>query len=74
MSEQFDTSSKKGRGMARKSLPLIEAMAAIRVDEEIKALIEPEAWERCRVIDEAERESMRHVLDKWKACKSTPKK
>jgi hypothetical protein len=41
MSEQFDTSSKKGRGMARKSLPLIEAMAAIRVDEEVTLLAPP---------------------------------
>src|SRR6516165_3047105 len=29
MTEQFDTSIKKGRGMARKSLDLIEAMTAI---------------------------------------------
>jgi hypothetical protein len=36
-----------------------------RVEEEIEKHIEPEAWERCRVIDEAERESLRHVLDKW---------
>jgi hypothetical protein len=36
-----------------------------RVEEEIKKHIDPEAWERCRVIDEAERESLRHVLDRW---------
>jgi hypothetical protein len=65
MSEQFDTSSKKGRGMARKSLPLIEAMAAIRVDEEIKALIEPEAWERCETLSRAQRDSLHEVLSAW---------
>jgi hypothetical protein len=37
-----------------------------RVEEEIKKHIEWEAWERCRVVDEAERESLRHVLDNWK--------
>jgi hypothetical protein len=36
-----------------------------RVEEEIEWHIESEAWERCRIIDEAERESLRHVLDKW---------
>jgi hypothetical protein len=36
-----------------------------RVEDEIVAHIEPEAWERCRVVDEAERESLRHVLDAW---------
>jgi len=37
-----------------------------RVEDEINEHIEPEAWERCRVIDAAERESMQHVLDRWK--------
>jgi hypothetical protein len=36
-----------------------------RVEEKINEHIEPEAWERCRVVDEAERESLRHVLDCW---------
>ncbi|WP_440642078.1 hypothetical protein ACSHT2_13985 [Bradyrhizobium sp. PUT101] len=36
-----------------------------RVDAEIQTHIEPEAWERCRIVDQAERESLRHVLDKW---------
>jgi hypothetical protein len=36
-----------------------------RVEEEIKRHIEPVAWERCRVIDQAERESLRGVLDSW---------
>jgi hypothetical protein len=40
-----------------------------RVEEEIQKHIEPEAWERCRVIDAAERESLRHVLDKWNGAK-----
>jgi hypothetical protein len=39
-----------------------------RVKDEIEAHIEPKAWERCRVIDEAERASLRHVLDNWKGC------
>jgi hypothetical protein len=38
-----------------------------RVKEEINEHIEPVAGERCRVVDEAERESMRHILDQWKA-------
>jgi hypothetical protein len=37
-----------------------------RVKREIKKHIEKEAWERCRIVDEAERESLRHVLDNWK--------
>jgi hypothetical protein len=36
-----------------------------RVKDEIKNHIEPVAWERCRVVDVAERESMRSFLDKW---------
>jgi hypothetical protein len=38
----------------------------LRVEDEITRHIEPVAWERCRVIDKAERESLRHVLDRWK--------
>jgi hypothetical protein len=41
-----------------------------RVEEKINLHIEPDAWERCRVVDAAERESMRHVLDQWKYGKS----
>lgn len=37
-----------------------------RVEEAIKAHIEPVAWERCRVVNDAERESMSTFLDKWK--------
>jgi hypothetical protein len=36
-----------------------------RVEDEIEDHIEPAAWERCRVVDAAERQSLRHVLDKW---------
>jgi hypothetical protein len=36
-----------------------------RVEDAINEHIEPEAWERCRVVDAAERESLRHILDKW---------
>jgi hypothetical protein len=35
------------------------------VEHEIKRLIEPEAWERCRVCQEAEQESLQTVLDSW---------
>jgi hypothetical protein len=37
-----------------------------RVEKEIKKHINREAWERCRVVDIAERESMRSFFDKWK--------
>jgi hypothetical protein len=36
-----------------------------RVEQEIKELIEPEAWERCEVVDKAERDSLRDVLTAW---------
>jgi hypothetical protein len=36
-----------------------------RVEREIKKHIEPVAWERCRIVDKAERDSLRHVLDAW---------
>jgi hypothetical protein len=36
-----------------------------RVEEEIVALIEPTAWGRCVVVNEAEQKSMRTVLDQW---------
>ena len=38
------------------------------VEHEIEKLIEPEAWERCRVCQEAEQESLQTVLDKWGAA------
>jgi len=36
-----------------------------RVEEEIKALIEPEAWERCETVNIAQRDSLREVLSGW---------
>jgi hypothetical protein len=38
------------------------------VEQAIKAEIEPIAWERCAVVEQAERESLRHVLDAWGAA------
>ena len=35
------------------------------VEEEIKSLIEPEAWKRCEVVNRAESNSLRHVLAAW---------
>jgi hypothetical protein len=43
-----------------------------RVEEEINNHIEPVAWERCRVVDAAERESMRSFLDTWNEGKGSP--
>jgi hypothetical protein len=39
------------------------------VEKEIKKLIEPEAWERCVAVNDAERESLETVLDSWKDAK-----
>jgi hypothetical protein len=36
------------------------------VKREIKKLIEPVAWKRCEVVNRAEQESLRTVLDSWK--------
>ncbi|WP_164940515.1 hypothetical protein [Bradyrhizobium zhanjiangense] len=36
-----------------------------RVEAEINEHIEPEAWERCRIVNEAEQQSLRDVLDRW---------
>ncbi len=38
------------------------------VEEAIQAEIEPVAWNRCAVVEKAEQESLRHVLDKWGAA------
>jgi hypothetical protein len=35
------------------------------VEDAIKDEIEPIAWKRCAVIEKAEQESLRHVLDSW---------
>jgi hypothetical protein len=36
-------------------------------EEAIRGEIEWKAWNRCAAIEKAERESLRHVLDGWKA-------
>jgi hypothetical protein len=36
-----------------------------RVEQEIMALIEPIAWQRCSVVNAAEQESLRTILDSW---------
>jgi hypothetical protein len=38
------------------------------VEKAIKAEIEPTAWRRCAVVEKAERESLRAVLDSWKGA------
>ncbi|WFU53028.1 hypothetical protein QA639_25485 [Bradyrhizobium pachyrhizi] len=38
-----------------------------RVEGMIERHIEPVAWERCRLVNEAERDSLREVLESWKA-------
>jgi hypothetical protein len=35
------------------------------VEREIKELIEPVAWKRCEIVNKAEQESLRHLLDQW---------
>ncbi|WP_210236426.1 MULTISPECIES: hypothetical protein [unclassified Mesorhizobium] len=37
------------------------------VEEEIKALIEPEAWARCEKVNAAEHESLQSILSGWRA-------
>ncbi len=37
------------------------------VEREIRALIEPEAWERCEVVNRAEQESLKTILEGWGA-------
>jgi hypothetical protein len=36
-----------------------------RVEEEITALIESDAWKRCEVVNLAEQESLRRVMTAW---------
>jgi hypothetical protein len=40
------------------------------VEQAIIELIEPEAWDRCQRVNAAEQESLRSILDNWKALKS----
>jgi hypothetical protein len=35
------------------------------VEKAIKELIEPEAWERCEVLNRAERVSLHYVIKRW---------
>jgi hypothetical protein len=37
------------------------------VEQEIVELIEPEAWRRCEVVNRAEQESLKTILEKWRA-------
>ena len=37
------------------------------VEEAIRELIEPEAWERCETVNRAEQESLKTFLEKWSA-------
>jgi hypothetical protein len=39
------------------------------VEDAIKEQIEPISWERCAAVEKAERESLRTVLDSWKATR-----
>ncbi len=35
------------------------------VEREIKRLIEPTAWARCEVVNRAEQQSLKSILEKW---------
>ena len=35
------------------------------VEQEIRGLIEPIAWERCEVVNKAEQESLKTILGNW---------
>jgi len=37
-----------------------------RVERAILSLIEPTAWERCKIVEHAERDSLATVLRAWK--------
>jgi hypothetical protein len=37
------------------------------VEKEIKKLIEPVAWKRCEIVNKAEQESLKTILEKWGA-------
>ena len=39
------------------------------VKREIKKLIEPVAWARCEAVNRAEQESLKTVLEKWRAAR-----
>ena len=46
------------------SIPMISATL---VEEAIRAVIEPIAWERCELINRAEQESLKTIIAKWAA-------
>ena len=35
------------------------------VEREIRELIEPVAWQRCEIVNKAEQESLKTILEKW---------
>lgn len=37
------------------------------VQKEIVKLIEPVAWQRCELVNQAEQESLRTIIEKWGA-------
>jgi hypothetical protein len=39
-----------------------------RVEQEIIRLIEPVAWARCAIVNRAEQESLRTIIEKWGAA------
>lgn len=39
-----------------------------RVEQHIKAEIEPEAWARCETVNKAEQQSIRTALNNWKGA------
>jgi hypothetical protein len=39
-----------------------------RVEEEILKQIEPTAWERCKVVEAAEQESLVSIMTRWGAA------
>jgi hypothetical protein len=40
-------------------------LRSIVEDEISRSILEPDAWDRCAMVEKAERESLRHVLDRW---------
>jgi hypothetical protein len=40
-----------------------------RVQKAIIELIEPVAWKRCEVVNRAEQESLRTILQKWRGAR-----
>jgi hypothetical protein len=38
-----------------------------RVEQEILSLIEPAAWDRCKVVERAEQSSLNEVMASWGA-------